>query len=190
MGDSVKFLRDIYETIDESSNSTIHICEALVTAVRKRDKRVKLTILPDLAEIGWVKLYMINANGNYSSGQIPEVDTTVLVLFPRGQRENAVVLAGGFLEAGETGSDLNNEYDVVFKNKWGNKIELRESKIIVHADTVEISEGATNRLINETFIPLFMSHIHIDPLSGFTGAVDPITTIVLPSHKTDVLRAD
>lgn len=131
MSDKIQGLRNIYNRIDQSANQVSHICEALVTRVRKKDKRVELTLLPDLEEIGWVRLYMLNANGNYSSGQLPEVDTTVLVVFPRGDQSNAICLSGGYCEANELGYEPTGDHDLVFTDKYGNKVLMEETGITI-----------------------------------------------------------
>lgn len=129
MPDSSQAIRNIYNRIDQIKTEITFISEALVTAVRKKDKRVELSLLPDFEEIGWVRLYMINANGNYSSGQLPEKDTTVLVLFPNGDRRNAICLAGGFCEAGEFGYEPKGDHDLALTDKYGNKILMEETGI-------------------------------------------------------------
>lgn len=129
MPDSNQGIRNIYNRIDQARTETTFISEALVTGVRKKDKRVELTLLPGFQEMGWVRLYMLNANGNYSSGQIPEVDTTVIVLFPNGDMRNAICLSGGFCEAGELGYEPKGNHDVVFTDKYGNKILMEETGI-------------------------------------------------------------
>jgi phage baseplate assembly protein gpV len=135
MSDRYKGLRDIYDAIDESSNKVTHIAEALVKKVRKKDKKVLLHLLPDMEEIGWVRLYMLNANNAYSSGQLPEVDTTVLVLFPRGDTDNAICLSGGYCEANELGFPLEADYDLVLSDKYGNKFVMAENKITLQQKT-------------------------------------------------------
>lgn len=129
MSDQNKFLRDIYETINTSKNQVTHIAEALVKKVRKKDKRVLLHLLPDMEDIGWVRLYMLNSNNNYSSGQLPEVNTAVLVVFPRGDRKSAICLSGGYCEGGELGFPLEADYDLVLSDKYGNKLVMQENKI-------------------------------------------------------------
>lgn len=131
MSDEFQAIRNIYDRIDQAKGEVKFISEALVTKVRKKDKRVELTLLPDLEEIGWVRLYMLNANGNYSSGQLPEVDTTVLVLFPNGDSRNAICLSGGYCEAGELGYEPAGDYDVVFTDKYGNKVLMEETGITI-----------------------------------------------------------
>lgn len=131
MSDRKQGLRNIIQRIDDAKTEVNYISEALVTKVRKKDKRVELTLLPDLEEIGWVRLYMLNANGNYSSGQLPEVDTTVLVLFPNGDTRNAICIAGGYCEADELGHTLTGDYDVVFTDKYGNKVLMEETGITI-----------------------------------------------------------
>lgn len=141
MSDANQGTRRLLKHIDEKSSSTVYIAEANVEAVRKRDKKVKLVMLPDLEEIGWVRVYMLNANGNYSSGILPEVDTTVLLLFPRGQRDMAVCLAGGLLEGSELGSDLDGDHDIKFADKYGNKISMQSGKIKIEGTIIEINGG-------------------------------------------------
>lgn len=131
MPDSSQGIRNIYNRIDQAKAETNFIAEALVTKVRKKDKRVELVLLPDFEEIGWVRLYMLNANGNYSSGQLPEVDTTVLVLFPNGNSRNAICLSGGFCEADELGYEPTGDYDLVFTDKYGNKILMEDGGITI-----------------------------------------------------------
>lgn len=131
MSDAKQGIRNILQRIDDSKTEVNYVSEALVTKVRKKDKRVELTLLPDLEEIGWVRLYMLNANGNYSSGQLPEVDTTVLVLFPNGDSRNAICLAGGYCEANELGHTLTGDYDLVFTDKYGNKVLMEEAGITI-----------------------------------------------------------
>jgi phage baseplate assembly protein gpV len=135
MSDKNKGIRDIYETIQSSQNSVTHIAEALVKKVRKKDKKVLLHLLPDMEEIGWVRLYMLNSNNAYSSGQLPEVDTSVLVLFPRGDKQNAICLSGGYCEAGELGFPLEADYDLVLSDKYGNKFVMAENKITLQQKT-------------------------------------------------------
>jgi phage baseplate assembly protein gpV len=131
MPDSSQGIRNIYNRIDQAKAETNFIAEALVTQVRKKDKRVELVLLPDFEEIGWVRLYMLNANGNYSSGQLPEVDTTVLVLFPNGNSRNAICLSGGFCEADELGYEPTGDYDLVLTDKYGNKILMEDGGITI-----------------------------------------------------------
>jgi phage baseplate assembly protein gpV len=131
VSDEFQAIRNIYDRIDQVKGEVKFISEALVTKVRKKDKRVELTLLPDFEEIGWVRLYMLNANGNYSSGQLPEVDTTVLVLFPNGDSRNAICLSGGYCEAGELGYEPTGDYDVVFTDKYGNKVLMEETGITI-----------------------------------------------------------
>ena len=135
MSNRYKGLRDIYSAIDESSNKVTHIAEALVKKVRKKDKKVLLVLLPDMEEVGWIRLYMLNSNNSYSSGQLPEVDTTVLVLFPRGDRDNAICLSGGYCEANELGFPLEADYDLVLSDKYGNKFVMAENKITLQQKT-------------------------------------------------------
>jgi phage baseplate assembly protein gpV len=131
VSDEFQAIRNIYDRIDQVKGEVKFISEALVTKVRKKDKRVELTLLPDFEEIGWVRLYMLNANGNYSSGQLPEVDTTVLVLFPNGDLRNAICLSGGYCEADELGYEPTGDYDVVFTDKYGNKVLMEETGITI-----------------------------------------------------------
>lgn len=135
MSERYKGIRDIYNAIDDSSNKVTHIAEALVKKVRKKDKKVLLHLLPDMEEIGWVRLYMLNSNNAYSSGQLPEVDTSVLVLFPRGDTDNAICLSGGYCEANELGFPLEADYDLVLSDKYGNKFVMAENKITLQQKT-------------------------------------------------------
>lgn len=131
MSDEKQGLRNLVQLINDSKQDVTYISEALVTKVRKKDKRVELTLLPDLEEIGWVRLYMLNAKGGYSSGQLPEVDTTVLVLFPNGDPRNAICLSGGYCEANELGYEPTGDHDLVFTDKYGNKILMEETGITI-----------------------------------------------------------
>jgi phage baseplate assembly protein gpV len=131
MSDEKQGLRNLVQLINDSKQDVTYVSEALVTKVRKKDKRVELTLLPDLEEIGWVRLYMLNAKGGYSSGQLPEVDTTVLVLFPNGDPRNAICLSGGYCEAGELGYEPTGDHDVVFTDKYGNKVLMEEAGITI-----------------------------------------------------------
>lgn len=135
MSERYKGIRDIYNAIDQSANKVTHIAEALVKKVRKKDKKVLLHLLPDMEEIGWVRLYMLNSNNAYSSGQLPEVDTSVLVLFPRGDMDNAICLSGGYCEANELGFPLEADYDLVLSDKYGNKFVMAENKITLQQKT-------------------------------------------------------
>ena len=190
MSDKLKGLRDIYDSIDESNSKALNIAEAYVEEVRKKDKKVRLTLLPDLVDIGWVRLYMLNFGPNYHSGALPEVDSTVLVLFPRGQKENGICLAGVVSgENGENGSDMADDYEINFVNRYGNSVRLLSNKVVINsANSIELGEGATKTLMNNSFFSLFMNHKHIDVLSGFTGPVDPLTTIVTSEHQTTITK--
>jgi phage baseplate assembly protein gpV len=143
MSDQLQGIRNIYRRIDQARNEVTHIAEAIVAQVRKKDKKVKLLLLPDLEDIGWTRLYMMNANNSYSSGQIPEIDTTVLVVFPRGDRSTAICLSGGYCqsEAGENGFPLEGDHDVVFSDKYGNKIVLKQGKITIEGSEVVVKSS-------------------------------------------------
>jgi hypothetical protein len=114
----------------------------------------------------------------------------VLVLFPRGQQESGICLAGGISgENGELGMVMNDDYEIVFQNKYGNAIKLLQNKVVINsADSIELGEGATKTLVDSGFFPLFMAHKHIDVLSGFTGPVDPATTIITSDHQTTITK--
>jgi hypothetical protein len=174
MSDKMQATRNIYKAIDNSKNSVTHISEAHVDAVSRAKKKVKLTLLPDLEQLGWVRLYMLSANGSYSSGQLPEVDSTVLVVFPRGQRENGICIAGGIIEDGESGSTLNGDYDLMFEDKFGNKVHIRQDKIKIEHDTkIEVDaplivlNGGTKAVarVGDTVLTPVGNGL-IDPLSG------------------------
>jgi hypothetical protein len=165
------------------------ISTGIVEEVRKSDRKVRVAILPDKNQSNWADVYMLNAGNGYTSGVLPEVGTEVLVMFPSADRNNAIVMQGGLPQPGDAQSDVDGDHDWIIQDKSGNKIILTEGKIKILSGTVEIGESNLKKLINETFLTLFMNHIHIDPLSGFTGAVDPLTTIILPSHQTDTLRS-
>jgi len=165
VSDEFQAIRNIYDRIDQVKGEVKFISEALVTKVRKKDKRVELTLLPDFEEIGWVRLYMLNANGNYSSGQLPEVDTTVLVLFPNGDSRNAICLSGGYCEAGELGYEPTGDYDVVFTDKYGNKVLMEETGI-----TIQDKSG--NKIITTSSKITIEGASAIDIKSSGTGSVD------------------
>jgi hypothetical protein len=192
MSDKLKGLRDIYDSIDASASKVVHISEAYVEEVRRKDKKVKLTLLPDLVDIGWVRLYMVGFGPNFHSGALPDVDSTVLVLFPRGQQESGICLAGGISgESGENGLNMSDDYEIVFQNKYGNCIKLLTNKVVIDsANSIELGEGATKTLVNNSFFSLFMAHKHIDVLSGFTGPVDPVTTIITNEHHTTITKGE
>ena len=165
MSDEFQAIRNIYDRIDQVKGEVKFISEALVTKVRKKDKRVELTLLPDFEEIGWVRLYMLNANGNYSSGQLPEVDTTVLVLFPNGDSRNAICLSGGYCEAGELGYEPTGDYDVVFTDKYGNKVLMEETGI-----TIEDKSG--NKIITTSSKITIEGASAIEINSSAGGSID------------------
>lgn len=179
MSDKQQGLRNIYKNIDEAKNATTHIAECFVTAVNRSKKKVKLTMLPDLQEIGWVRLYMTAANGSYSSGQLPEIDSTVLVVFPRGQRGNGICIAGGIIEDGESGSTLNGDHDYMIEDKFGNKIHIRQDKIrIEHSTKVEVN--APMIVLNDGVLPIArVTDIVQTPIGpGFIDPTGGNTTIL------------
>lgn len=182
MSDRYKVLRDIYGAIDESSNKVTHIAEALVKKVRKKDKRVLLNLLPDMEEIGWVRLYMLNSNNNYSSGQLPEIDTTVVVLFPRGDMDNAICLSGGYCEANELGFPLEADHDLVLSDKYGNKFVMAENKITLQQNTssgskIVIDNGKiTIETESAKDIDIKAANVNINAITG-TAKISGTTTV-------------
>lgn len=139
-------LRSLYNEIDkaasgESKKSSLLIAEAYVTEVRKRDKKVKLSLLPDDEDIGWVRLYMHGFGINYSFGLMPEVNSTVLVLFPRGQRDSGICLSGGMSEGNEYGTDIASELDLHIQDSRGNKIVMTGVGISIECDTLVHNGG-------------------------------------------------
>lgn len=180
MSDSMQGIRNIFNRIEQAKSEISFIAEALVTNVRKKDKRVELVLLPDLEEIGWVRVYMLNANGNYSSGQLPEKDTTVLVLFPNADKRNAICLAGGFCEAGELGYELKGDYDVVFTDKYGNKILMEETGI-----TLEDKSG--NKIVTTSSKIMIDAKEQVE-IKGATKVTVDAPQIVLNGGTSPVAR--
>lgn len=146
MSDSQQTLRQIYNSIDaaasgDSSKSRILISEAYITEVRKRDKKVRVSLLPDDQDIGWVRLYMQGLNNNWSFGVLPSVGNTCLILFPRGQMDSGICLSGGMSEGDELGSDIQSELDLHIHDSRGNKITMTGSGISVECDTLVVNGG-------------------------------------------------
>ena len=143
MSDKQQGLRNIYGAIDKagSSDSQIHISEAEVMEVRKSDKKVRLTLLPDERDIGWVRLYMVGLNDNWSTGLLPTVGNTVVVLFPRGQMDTGICLSGGMSEGSELGSALESELDLTVHDSRGNKITLTATGITIECDMLTVNNG-------------------------------------------------
>ena len=143
MSDKQQSLRNIYGAIDKagSSDSQIHISEAEVMEVRKSDKKVRLTLMPDERDIGWVRLYMVGLNDNWSTGLLPTVGNTVVVLFPRGQMDTGICLSGGMSEGSELGSTLESELDLTIHDSRGNKITLTGTGINIECDMLTVQGG-------------------------------------------------
>lgn len=146
MSSKYQWQRDIYNAIDEaasgeSSKSSILISEAYVTEVRSSDKRVRVSLLPDDQDIGWIRLYMPGIDGNWSFGLLPTVGNSVLVLFPRGQRDSAICLAGGVAEGDDKGSTLSNILDLHIHDSRGNKITMTSAGISIECDTLVYNNG-------------------------------------------------
>lgn len=141
MSDNNEGLRQIYDHIDKSSNSVTHILECVVDEIRSSDKRVKLLSLPDLQDLGWVRTYFTNFGSDFHSGALPEVGSTVLALFPRGQRDNCICLAGGMQEATDAGTTITGDNDMVIADKNGNKIIMEAGKIKISGTVVEVQGG-------------------------------------------------
>ena len=152
MSDKNQGLRRLINHVDESASSTIHIAEATVTEVRKRDKKVKLTTLPEGEEIGWVRMLVLGGDGAWSTTILPPVGSTVVVLFPGGKKDMAVCLTGNLLEAGEVGSELASELDIIIADSRGNKISLLSGEIKIEATNVKVN--ATNVTINDGVLPV------------------------------------
>jgi phage baseplate assembly protein gpV len=179
MSDEKQGLRNLVQLINDSKQDVTYVSEALVTKVRKKDKRVELTLLPDLEEIGWVRLYMLNAKGGYSSGQLPEVDTTVLVLFPNGDPRNAICLSGGYCEAGELGYEPTGDHDVVFTDKYGNKVLMEETGI-----TIEDKSG--NKIITTSSKITIEASSAMDIKSTGNMSIDSTGSVSLSSSAGSV----
>lgn len=146
MSDAQQGLRSIYNAIDaaasgDSKKSSLLIAEAYVTEVRKRDKKVKLSLLPDDEDIGWVRLYMQGLNDNWSFGILPSVGNTVVVLFPRGQKDSGICLSGGMSEGSELGSELASELDLHIHDSRGNKITMTANGITINCTNLTVNNG-------------------------------------------------
>lgn len=141
MGDQNTVLRQIYDSIDEASNAQLNIAECFVEKVRRSDKKVKLKMLPDLEDLGWVRVYMLGFGATFHSGTLPDVDSTVIVLFPRGQKHSAICLSGGMAEADETGGSLVGDGDILLSDRYGNKIHMQNGKIKIDGSQVIVNGG-------------------------------------------------
>ncbi len=146
MSDKDKWHRDIYDAIDaiasgDSPKSNILISEAYVTEVRTTDKRVRVSLLPDDIDMGWIRLYMQGINNNWSFGMLPTVGNTVVVLFPRGQRDSAICLAGGVAEGEDRGSPMLNSLELDIHDANGNKITMNSNGIQINCNRLVYNNG-------------------------------------------------
>jgi hypothetical protein len=178
----------LMESVEGRIDANKYIRTALVTDVRKKDKKVRVTLLPEkMGKSGWLRVYWLN---NLGSGQLPPVDSEVVVMFIDGNQEAMFILAGGFLDQGdETEPPQENDFDII--DKYGNRILMQDGKIQILSGSIELGDEQLKRLVNENFLApggTFLTHHHIDPLSGTTGPVDP-STVIPPSDMTSVTKA-
>lgn len=196
MTDAFDPYRRLKETMDKKVANARWIATGVVTDVRKKDRKIRVRLFPDLVKTGWLRTYWPVANDKYMMGALPEKDSEVVCLFIGAEPDSAVVLAGGFFQGNDEAPEIGGDHDLLIYDKNGNKIEMKDGGINITADKVEVKagevllgEGAANKLVNETFLDTFMLHTHTAiSLGAPTGPVLP-TTVILPTHKTSVVKA-
>lgn len=187
MVDRYEPTRRFFNVVDEKIANKSFIRYAIVSEVRTDDFKIRVKLLPEGVETNWLRIYWLNAGEHYATGSLPEVDSEVVVMFMEGHPEDGFVLSGGFKYDEDTWpGKTEHSYDIM--DKTGNHIKLDTDGITILSDNVKISNGTLKKLVNETFLDLFMAHKHTDPLSTLTGPVSP-DTIILPGHTTQQTQA-
>lgn len=192
MTEAYEPLRRIYESVEEIIDQKIWVATALVKEVDPLDRMIRISILPGNKDFGWVQVYWWNGGTDYQSGQLPDVDSEVVCLFPDGSHTGCFVLAGGFFTG--TPESIDDEDSVLISDKRGNKIVLDSNGVtvtsaqdvnIIAAGSISLGEGASESLIKgNSFLTFFNTHKHIDPLTGVTGTVDPSSLMTAAQLST------
>ena len=173
-------LRRWNQQIDGKIANKKWIRHALVSKVRKSDKKIRVKLLPEKIETNWLRVYYIN---NLGSGQMPLVDQEVVLLLIEGEMDAAFVLAGGFLDDDITAP--NGEGDIEILDKYGGKIIMQDGKIIIDSGVIELGEGATEKaILGTTFQTYFNTHIHPTPM----GPSGPPTVTSTPDHLSNTVK--
>lgn len=113
----------------------------------------------------------------------PENGAQAIVLFIGGNREHPIIIKADDVNYRPTLSQGSS----AMYNSSGIKITLIGPKAIVDASDIELGNGATKKLVNDTFVTLFNAHVHTDPLSGVTGTP---TVPMTPANLTFKTKAD
>ena len=139
MADKYEPLRRISENAQGKVDNATWICFGVVKKVRKADRKIVATMMPDEVDTGWLRTYFPAANGNHLIGMLPEIGSTVLVLFIGADKNNGIVLSGGFIEAGDVPPTITGDHDVVIADPYGGIITMSAAKIsMYHPVKVEV----------------------------------------------------
>lgn len=182
MSDKYEYTRRLVEAMDRKVQAQRWIATAVVDEVRKKDRKVKVSILPDLVKTGWLRMYSLNAGDNYMSGVLPEKGSEVMLLFLGANPNSAVVLMGGILQPGDTADELAGDHDWIIGDKYGNRIIMQDGKVIIESENIELGKGATEQLLKgNAFQTFFNQHTVATPFGPSGPPIVPSTAAHLSS---------
>ena len=190
MSDKYEPLRRIITTMDDKVQGQRWIATGIVNKVRKKDRRVQVTIMPENVETNWLRIYALNAGNNFISVVLPEVGSEVVLLFVGADPNSAIVLMGSLPQKGDEIPSVVGDYDWYISDKHGNKIILQNGKIIIDGDAIELGEGATRALVDERIVAHIDGHTH--PFVGVPAGAPGFTqapTTPTPPCTTSVVKA-
>lgn len=147
MSDQYETIRRLGEMVDQKINKSIWVATAIVEEVNRNNKKIRVKILPDERESGWIRLYALNAGDNYFSGVLPEIGAEVILLFIGGNPNSAIALCGNLKQDEEDAPAGVSDNDIFIMHKDGHMISITSTEIKIEG-SVPVKLNAPQFIFN------------------------------------------
>lgn len=194
--------RRLWENIDDKIGDKIWIALGVVNSVRESDRRVRVNILPGLELTNWLRVYYLNAGSNFQSGQMPDINSEVVLMFLGGDPNSAFVLSGGFVQNSDNPPALTDSAGVLISDKFGNQIYTDSRGVNVISTNINLGTtglGSSNGIVRQSdlqavvtvlnnLITAFNSHTQPTPAGPSGPPVSPFTSTA-SANSSSVAKA-
>ena len=185
MADKNSMLLSILADAQRRVDQQIWLQFGVITELDESNMTATCDLIPDDVPTNFLPIYFPHQGSSYVIGGMPEIGQTVLVLFMGADRNYGVIMAGGFLEPGETAPDMSNGR-INFIDKNGNKISSGSDGITLDS-SVKVKVNAPQIVLNNGTKPAAGAG---DSVSGFTlvfGTPTPLTLGTITSGNPSIL---
>jgi phage baseplate assembly protein V len=150
VSDKYEGLRRMFGEVQRRVDGARWIATGVVERVRKKDRRVIVSIFPEMVKTNWIRVLHINAGDNYITGPLPDVGSEVILLFIGADPNAAIMLCGSIPQDEDNMPQTESDYTFPIFDKYGNKITLGTDGIKIMAkenSNIELATTGSGKIV-------------------------------------------